>query len=408
LFQVAETTLKSLVEMDDPKTRAIFSTLTDKTKQREVISAAKRISSCCKTLVVLGTGGSSLGAKTLVKSLKRSTNVGYPKVLFFDNLSPGATETFFKEMVLSETHFLVISSSGNTLEVLAHFLLALEFVAKKITKNKLMDHFSIITGPGDNPLRVLGENLGLTIYDHDPDLTGRFSAFSNVSLVPAAIAGVDISAFLEGGNLIFSQAVNTNSFQDLPIVKGAIFSTTAETHGNCSAHVMMPYVNKLNTLSKWFVQLWAESLGKKGRGTIPIAALGPIDQHSQLQMYLDGRQDKFFSFIRLHSETSSLGIDGYSELDPRLALFNKKTLQDVVNASYYGTVTSIVKAHRPARTFHLDILEEKTLGGLMMHFMLETIMVAGMLEVAPFEQDRVEDGKKHARQHLKDLSANLI
>lgn len=408
LLEHAEHTIARIRKGKDPQIKSIFCQFDKFAAYKNISTQGQRISKGIKNLIVFGTGGSSLGAKTLLAILPQRFSTVHPRIQFLDNLSPRETEFALMTMPPETTHFLVVSNSGYTVEVMAQAILALNYMSGKVGEDKLIKHFTFITNPKDNPLRVVGDKLGIPVLDHNPDLPGRFSAFSNVGLLPTFIGGGNILAIFQGAQAVLSQALETKSIHDIPAVQGAVFSAAAERLENCQTHVMMPYANSLQTFTKWFVQLWAESLGKKGRGTTPIAALGPIDQHSQLQMFLDGRQDKFFTFINTKTDESTLPIDGHAKLDKRLSLLHGKTLQDVVNAAYYGTVESIKNANRPCRTFQVERVDEFVTGGLLMHFMLETVMVAEMLEVAPFEQDRIEEGKSHSREYLENLAPKLI
>ena len=408
LMEHAEKTMAAIKAAKNPQIRAIFCQFDKFASYNDISENGTRIAKGIKNLVVFGTGGSSLGAKTLLSILPERLTTIHPRIQFLDNLSPEETEYALLTARPETTHFLVVSNSGYTVEVMAQCILALNYMAEKMGKEELKNHFTFITNPKANPLRNIGEKLDIPILEHNPDLPGRFSAFSNVGLLPAFIGGGNILAIFQGAQSVLNQALKAESVRDIPAVEGAIFSAAAERLENCQTHVIMPYANKLSNFTKWFVQLWAESLGKKGRGTTPISALGPIDQHSQLQMFLDGRQDKFFTFVDVKSDDSTLPIDGFAKIEKRLSLLHGKTLQDVVNAAYFGTVESIKDANRPSRSFHLDRVDEYTIGGLLMHFMLETVMVADMLEVAPFEQDRVEEGKAHAREYLESLAPKLI
>lgn len=405
LMEKAGSVLRDIKKAEDPKLNAVFGQFLKPGKPDQLVKEAGRIANQTKHLIVFGTGGSSLGAQTL---LSLAPAAGAVKITFIDNLAPEITEATLKAMDPAASHFLVISKSGYTMEVIAQSLIALENMSRILGEGALREHFTFITQPGDNPLRSIAKEWSIPVLDHDPDLTGRFSVFSSVGLLPALIGGVDITETLAGARAVLGQALAGAALDAIPAVAGALFSASAERYGNCFIHVMMPYVNRLQMLTKWFVQLWAESLGKKGRGTTPVAALGPLDQHSQLQMFLDGRQDKFFSFIKLRQSDGPSRIDGFTRVDKRLEFLHGKSLEDVVTAAYLGTVRSIRKAGRSCRTFHLETLDQYTLGGLLMHFMLETIMVAEMLEVPPFKQERVEDGKNHARDYLKNQASGLF
>jgi glucose-6-phosphate isomerase len=164
--------------------------------------------------------------------------------------------------------------------------------------------------------------------------------------------------------------------------------------------VMLAYADRLERFTKWWVQLWAESLGKKGKGAAPIAALGPVDQHSQLQLWLDGPRDKLFTVITTGIAGSGPRMD--KELSEKASEpgFAGKTIGDLVAAEGRATVDALAKNARPVRTIHVEQLDERALGALMMHFMLETIIAAHLLDVDPYGQPAVEEGKMLAKRYL--------
>ena len=167
----------------------------------------------------------------------------------------------------------------------------------------------------------------------------------------------------------------------------------------------MPYIDRLNTFSLWFRQLWAESLGKKDKsdkpqGITPIQALGTVDQHSQLQLYLDGPRDKLFTIITLDHKDDSFKVQlppvGHSAVD----LFQGKTMGNLMVAEQKATIDTLRRHNCPTRVIELKTLDAKTLGGLMMHYMLETLAMAHLLNVNPFDQPAVEEGKILTHQYL--------
>ena len=164
--------------------------------------------------------------------------------------------------------------------------------------------------------------------------------------------------------------------------------------------VLMPYCDRLDAFALWYRQLWAESLGKDGAGTTPIRALGPVDQHSQLQLYLDGPRDKMFTLVTLDCAGDGPRIDAALADDPALQYLGGRTMGDLLDAEQRATAESLARRGRPARRFHLDRLDETTLGALLMHFMLETIIAADLLGVDAFDQPAVEQGKVLAREYL--------
>ncbi len=165
-----------------------------------------------------------------------------------------------------------------------------------------------------------------------------------------------------------------------------------------AATVVMPYSDRMAPFALWHRQLWAESLGKHGRGTTPINATGTVDQHSQLQLYLDGPNDKMFTIVM--TDSGGDPVDGSLACDPALDYLAGRSLGDLLDACQRGTAEALVAAGRPVRVIAVDAVDEATLGALMMHFMLETIIAAHLLDVDPFDQPAVEDGKHRARAYL--------
>jgi glucose-6-phosphate isomerase len=164
--------------------------------------------------------------------------------------------------------------------------------------------------------------------------------------------------------------------------------------------IMMAYTDRLERFTRWYVQLWAESLGKDGKGTTPIGALGPVDQHSQLQLYIAGPHDKLFTIVTVGAAGLGPRIDaGLAKLAGE-SDFAGKTMGDLVAAQGRATAETLAKNGRPVRTIHIERLDEASLGELLMHFMLETIIAARLLGVDPFDQPAVEEGKVLAKKYL--------
>jgi len=164
--------------------------------------------------------------------------------------------------------------------------------------------------------------------------------------------------------------------------------------------VVMPYGDRLERFAMWHRQLWAESLGKDGKGTTPIAALGPVDQHSQLQLYLGGPRDKLYTIL-----TQGLAGKGprIVSADPELAYLNGRTVGDLADAEQRATIDTLIANTRPTRTLNVPVPDAHTIGALFMHFMLETIIAAHVLGVDPFDQPAVEQGKLLAKKYLQDM-----
>ena len=364
-----------------------------------LVAVAEHFRASFDHVVVIGTGGSSLGGKALCALGDDSG----PKITFLDNIDPHTFNGLLGALDFARTGFIVISKSGTTPETLSLFLAFLEAAVRLISREALADHFTLITQPSSNPLRRLGDEYRLRLLDHDSDLGGRFSVLSNVGLLPALIAGVDGGALRAGARAAFSPVLDGAAPCDCPAAVGAALAVGLSRQG-VNMSVLMPYMDRLADLSDWFRQLWAESLGKDTLGTTPINALGTVDQHSQLQLYLSGPRDKMFTLLMAPSAGTGARIFPEFAADGDLSWLAGRTMGDLLEAEATATVETLRRNKRPVRLFEIDVLDETSLGGLLMHYMLETVIAADLLGVNAYDQPAVEEGKILAKDHLSRLS----
>ena len=365
---------------------------------------ADEVRSKANHVVILGAGGSSLGGKALV-SLKNNLGVGYahPKIYFFENIDPFSLDELLEHLELVKTVFIVVSKSGRTASTIAQFLACLSALSSLPTKVQLSEHFIVITDPGDNPLRSHAIDLSMNVLDHDPRVGGRFSVLSIVGQLPAMIAGLDCEAILEGAQTVLKSTVSSKHPRDSEVVRGAAVTVALNKRCGITANVMMPYSDRLRSFALWYRQLAAESLGKNGLGITPIDAIGTVDQHSQLQLYLDGPADKMFTLIASDTLGKGRQIDAGSSNEAILRDLHGHTVGDLIAAEYQATACSLLEEGHPVRRFHLSGVTEEVLGALFMHFMLETIVAADLYGVNAYSQPAVEQGKKMALQYLVNL-----
>jgi glucose-6-phosphate isomerase len=352
-------------------------------------------------VVLIGTGGSSLGGQTLCNLATAGSG---PRMRFFDNVDPHSLEAFLASVDLPRTGFLVVSKSGSTAETMSVFLICLEAMLRAVGAPAASAHFTALTEPANNVLRRICTAHGIEALDHDPGIGGRYSVLSLTGLLPAMIAGLNAVEVREGAAEVLT-AVLASVREGAPpeVIEpaiGAAITVGLERENNISATVLMPYVDRLADFSLWFRQLWAESLGKNGKGTTPINALGTVDQHSQLQLYLDGPRDKMFTVIMLNVADKGPVVSPALADDEELAYVAGRALGDLMDAEQRATAQTLITNNRPTRIIRLETLNERVLGALFMHFMLETIIAAHMMDVDPFDQPAVEDGKILAREYL--------
>lgn len=335
-------------------------------------------------LYVLGTGGSSLGGQALVDFM-----LGRSNVTFIDNIDPHTLNECVEETFDASIHWLIISKSGGTLETVTQATAVLAALGARAGERA-----TIITGAGASPLRALAEHYDVPTLTH-PDLGGRFSMFSGVAMLPALWAGMDAATLLRGATDTYAALATQGTSHSA--ARGAALQ--AAIMHNYPIHILMPYCDRLETLASWHKQLWAESLGKEGHGSTPVRALGTVDQHSQLQLFLEGPEDKFFTLICVNNSNEGPKLNPPLEGAP-WDMLRGKTIGDVMQASQAGTIASLKAHNKPLRVVELPLLNAFTLGAVAMHFMLETVLTAHLLGINAYDQPAVEDGKQRTRDYL--------
>ncbi|MBX3519491.1 MAG: glucose-6-phosphate isomerase [Xanthobacteraceae bacterium] len=397
--------LASLRDAYEKKTLAHLR-LPERTEDLAAIKALAEKLRSATDVVFLGTGGSSLGGQTLaqlggynvpgVGDLRRM-----PKLHFLDNLDPLSLEEFLSELPLESARFVAISKSGGTGETLLQTIAAIGALEK--AKLGVAKHLFGISEPlkpgGKNGLRALLGKYGCEVLDHDTGVGGRFIALTNVGLLPALLADVDILALRKGAGAVLAPILSNAKPEDIAPAVGAALNVSASEAG-LPMSVLLAYGDRFERMTRWWMQLWGESLGKDGKGSTPLASIGPVDQHSQLQLWLAGPRDKFFTI--LSSDTKGRG----PRLDPALAEicgepgFGGHTVGDLVAAQARATGDTLAKHSLPLRTITVKELDAFALGALLMHFMLETILAASLFGVDPYDQPAVEEGKILAKKYL--------
>ena len=380
---------------DAPLPHMLLGQKTDDVAAMQEVAAA--LGEGAARIIILGTGGSSLGAQVLAQvhgSLTPAGQISGPQLIFADNLD---AETYARLLQgdLSGTRFLVVSKSGGTAETMMQLggaLLALDAAGLPVAA-----HLAGIAGRGDNALRRLGEKLGFALLDHEDEIGGRFSVLTNVGLLPAIWAGADPLAIRKGATDYMSGL--SGRAADFAPLQGAALNL-AHMQAGRNVAVLMPYADRLERVSFWYRQLWAESLGKQGKGSVPVNALGPVDQHSQVQLYMDGPDDKLYTVLTHATRQSGPGVPDYFADDAGLAPLAGHAMGNLVDAEARGTMDVLADAGRPLRHMHLDAIDDESIGKLLMHFQLETIYAADGLAIDAFDQPAVEAGKKRAKQYM--------
>ncbi|MBA3064899.1 glucose-6-phosphate isomerase [bacterium] len=368
---------------------------------------ADKLKGKCRNFAVLGIGGSALGPRALIDALAPSFynmrdlagRGGRPRIIIADNISPEFVKGIFDIAPVSDTVFNVITKSGTTGETLSIFSAALAMLKKKTGKS-WKKHIVITTDPEKGYLREFARKNGIDSFSIPSNVGGRFSTLSSVGLLPAAAAGIDIKKLLKGagdaGKFCFKEGLKDN-----PAALYAAMHYLFYKRGR-RINVFMPYSENLATVSEWFAQLWAESLGKKkdrnGRdvfvGPTPVKAKGVTDQHSQLQLYTEGPQDKVVTLLSVE------GIGSFKI--PKLGdfVFGGRDISELFKAEEAGTALSLGEARRPVITIKMPEVTPEYVGQLLMMLMAATAIYGEMLNINTFDQPGVEYGKIIAKKIL--------
>jgi glucose-6-phosphate isomerase len=403
LLGQARESIKKIVHQIDSGDLPAFSIVNNTDDLPELTHVAQRFKAM-KHVLVLGTGGSSLGGQTLHQLVSLGFAPTTPAIHYLDNIDPTTFDELLPALKWQHTGLIIISKSGETAETLMQMLCLMRHIEEHHPSFDWSAQVVVITEPKLSTLYTLSEKKNIPIIAHHPKIGGRFSVFSNVGALPALIAGVDMSLIRQGAADVLN-ALRTQ--QELaPPVLGAVITTGLYQQSHIHTCVTMPYLDRLSAFAFWYRQLWAESLGKDGKGITPARAMGTVDQHSQLQLYLDGPADKMFTIIHGHTERQGLRSSDITSEEPRLAYLHAHTMGSLLAAECLATITTLIEHHRPVRVIQINQLTALELGALLMHFMLETIITADLMGVDAFNQPAVEQGKiltkVYMSEHFKD------
>jgi glucose-6-phosphate isomerase len=385
----------------------------DRHQARAVLDFAAALDPAIDTVVVLGIGGSSLGPHALYSALGRPLDAlrprgpGMPRRLLFpDNADPATFAAVLELCAPEKTLWNVVTKSGATAETAAQLLVLYEHLERALGAEKARARLVVTTDPGRGALRRLAQRLGLASFPIAPSVGGRFSVLSPVGLLPAACAGLDVVG-LQSGARAMRDRVLAPDLRANPALFLATVLTAHHLDRKRPMVVMMPYADALYDTADWFRQLWAESLGKARHtdgkpahvGPTPIASRGATDQHSQLQLYAEGPDDKVFLFVTPTQRPVQLPIP---RSEPAVAepedygYLAGREMGELLDAELRGTVASLTRRGRPNATLLLDRLHAPALGELLMLFMAATAFAGPLYRVDPFDQPGVEEAKQLA------------
>ncbi len=356
-------------------------------------------------VVLFGIGGSALGPNMLRSALcpprwnelDVAARGGWPRLHVMDNVDPVTMGALFDRVDLKRTRVLVISKSGGTAETMSQYLVVrekLEHLGAEWPKRVLR----FITDPEKGVLRAIAKTDGIITYEIPSSVGGRFSVLSAVGLAPAAFIGIDIEALCAGAAAMRDRCESG----DLSTNPAGVFAVLQQRHDQVngrSIHVLMPYADALRDVANWFVQLWAESLGKvlPGGGNVgptPLPALGATDQHAQVQNFMEGPHDKTVTFIAVESLGRDITIPALHGDFPDLAYLGGNTIGALLDAERRATAGALASSGRPNGVLQIPQVDAQHLGELIMLFEFATAFAGALYGIDAYNQPGVELGKQ--------------
>ncbi|MEK7672568.1 MAG: glucose-6-phosphate isomerase [Patescibacteria group bacterium] len=390
-------TIKKFLKRIESRKQGFYEILDDKKTVKKVLKYANSVKGKYKSIVVLGIGGSALGTICLQQSLKHlyenELSSDSPKLYVIDNIDPALILELEDVIDYKKTLFIIVTKSGSTPETLAQY----SYYRNKTDEKKLdpKKHFVFITDPKNGDLRQMATTQKIPSFEIPQNVGGRFSVLTPVGLLPAALIGINIEKLIKGALTMRKQFLNENFSKNLPYQIATIQYLLSKKGKNIN--VMIPYAQKLIRFADWYRQLLAESIGKKldlnGKqvhsGITPINALGVTDQHSQLQLYNEGPNDKFFIFIEVKKLAKELKVP-----DQKFS-FNK-----LLKVEKDATAMALTQNNRPNITLKIDEINEQTLGELFFLFQSSIAFLGEFFNINTYDQPGVELSKKLTKAAL--------
>lgn len=391
-----------LVARSDSAELGFFRLPRDGSIADDVVSLVAALPSGLTDAVILGIGGSSLGARAvcdaLLDPIPSGSNAGM-RIHFPDNSDPHRFGRLVARLDPARTLVVVVSKSGGTLETAAQMLIAVDWLDRTLGPTAARDRIVAVTDPERGALRAFAQERGLRTLPIPSNVGGRFSVLTAAGLLPVALAGLDARAILEGARSMM-HACERRDARENPAALLAAIHVAHMRHRGHHLHVTMPYSDALRTFTAWHVQLWAESLGKRvdlqGNvveiGPTPIQAVGATDQHAQVQLFVEGPRDKLVTFVRVVKPTGP-DVTVPASSGPH-AFLAGKSLHTILLAELEGTALALASDDRPSLTLEIEQLDAESLGALFMLYEATTALAGDLLGIDPFDQPGVERGKR--------------
>ncbi len=383
--------LKTYLKRIHKREQGFYACIDDKEILTDIKKFAKSVKGKYEHIIVLGIGGSALGTICLQQSLGHLFKQTTPALHIIDNIDPTLIRELEETIALKKTLFIVATKSGTTPETMGQYL----YFRKKIESARLKanKHFVFITDPEKGHLREAANLEGIPAFPIPQNVGGRFSVLTAIGLLPAALIGLNIDQLIKGAKEGRDNFLSENPKKNLAFQLASIQHSLLKKGKFIT--VLMPYAQKLAHLSDWYAQLLAESIGKEGKGLTPISALGATDQHSQLQLYNDGPNDKLFIFIEVEDLGPQIHIPN--------PLHKKFTFNRLLDIERKATTSALTKNGRPNLTLTIPKTTPQTLGELFLLFEGSVAFLGEFFSINAFDQPGVELSKKLTKQAILKL-----
>jgi len=365
---------------------------------------AARMKGSYANVVVLGIGGSALGLLSLNSALRAPYPAleKEPRLVVLDNIDPVRISSYLAALDPKQTLLNVITKSGDTAETMSELLIFRKWFVDALGAKAAKDHIVATTDRSKGALRTIAGDEGWTTFEVPDGVGGRFSVLTPVGLLPAALLGIDIRGLLAGAEAMDAR-LSSAELMENPASLGAVLHHSAYAAGR-PISVMFAYADQLYLLADWYRQLWAESLGKKlGRegnivsvGPTPIKALGVTDQHSQVQLYKEGPDDKVYTFLTVEKFGQSVQIPRVGEGLEAVAYLGGHTLNELLAAEEMATEIALSKAGRPVSTITFPDVSPGSIGEYYHLLEVQTVVAGALFGIDPLDQPGVEEGKQLA------------
>jgi glucose-6-phosphate isomerase len=373
-----------------------------------IASFAEGLGQAHDHVVVLGIGGSALGAKALLNALRPPAwnelddegREFFPRLTVLDNVDPTSINAALRRIDPRRVLVNVISKSGGTAETMAQYLVIRKWLEDALG-SAAVRHLVFTTDPAKGALREIAASDGIATLDVPPDVGGRYSVLSPVGLLPAALVGIDIAELLSGARAAVENAEEADLLKNRAALYAGLLWAADTTQG-AKIHVLMPYTDRLREFAEWYRQLWAESLGKRVNrhghtvytGPTPVGSVGATDQHSQVQLFMEGPTDKVITFIAVDDFGEDVAIPDRPSLPAELSYLPGHTLGGLLRAEYEATSAALSSAGRMNMTLRIPRLDAESLGHLIMFYQIATGYAGAWYGINPFDQPGVEMGKR--------------